>query len=405
MKYKTKVLLNWDTDRKDLFKPFIELKDDIEFIVLHKGQEDGSVRVHPFREIFFYNYSTPYKILKEIKPDAVLFFGIYSFPQIALNLAAKNLGIRSYTLHHGIHPTNRLAINIEKNAAGINNRNKRLISNFKTVRFYLSAIRFNNINQLFSYLSFPVKRRRSNTLVAMEKSQFSARMPTKFIDLSPHNAISTKEVNHLNNDEKFIYIGHPWFDEYIARFIELQNSSKASSEKYNLLIDYANIDSNFAYKKSGRKAKDMLYKKLSQISRQSNRRLKIKVHPAGYHYNFNLQDDNIDLVYDTDTPQLIYSAEDCYSFYSTLVIPVIFYKGFCNLLDAGFNVSTQDELLDLGVVNKIRISDLDTEATFKKNAVLNYDEFIKRYIYIEDANATNRLKEVLAKGFVEDYKK
>ncbi|HKZ67504.1 MAG TPA: hypothetical protein VJ111_14155, partial [Chitinophagaceae bacterium] len=112
----------------------------------------------------------------------------------------------------------------------------------------------------------------------------------------------------------------------------------------------------------------------------------------------NYQDENIDLVREADMASLIHYAEKCFSFFSTLIIPIVFHKRNCYLFQIGDELQMQKELVELGVSRK-----LDTENFTEKELTLSHEKidddsyqlFIKRYLYYTDGKSTERLKKVL----------
>jgi hypothetical protein len=44
---KARILLNWDTSRKDLLEPFISLRDDLEFIIVWGEDRNSDALNHP----------------------------------------------------------------------------------------------------------------------------------------------------------------------------------------------------------------------------------------------------------------------------------------------------------------------------------------------------------------------
>ena len=207
---KPRLLLNWDTTRKDLMEPFLQFGEDFEVTVVWGDPSEKERLSHPFRQIRFVDYATPYQLLNDVKPDSILFFNVNNFPQVALNMAARNRGIPTFTMHHGIHHADFLEINRKKVESG-GHRGNRLISNLSSFRFYFSAIRLRNLGQLFPMIRFAWYRQRMERTLACAKCVFPARLPDKYIDLSPHNAIIAKKIDRLTNDDRFIYIGHPFF--------------------------------------------------------------------------------------------------------------------------------------------------------------------------------------------------
>lgn len=397
---RTRVLLNWDTSRKDLLEPFIELKDEIEFIIVWGEFED--VRFHPFRQVFFGDYKSPYAMLDAIKPDKVVFFNINTFPGVALNLAAKNRGIPTFVMHHGIHHADNLEINRQYESQGFH-KPRKIVSNSSVLRFYLSSIRPRNLSQVFPMLRYAWVRQRRDRVLANEKCVFEGRLPTRYINLSPHNAIITKKIDHIEGDDRFIYIGHPFFDRILRELNALKNRPTAA-ERYFLLVDFANREQNFAFRQMTAEGKKKFYQRLSAFARSKGCRLKIKLHPFGYDSPYNYRDDNIDLVKDADMAELIHNAEQCFSFFSTLIIPIIYHKGFCNIFFMGSDRNMQQELVDLGVARKLTVDNFEEEMEMIVQHTLTHNEgyqaFIEMFLYITDGKATQRLSKVLTSNEV-----
>lgn len=395
---KKTVLLNWDTTRKDLLEPFIALKDDVDFVIIWGDRSVNDRDNHPFRQVYFTDYKTPYQLLEAVRPDKVLLFNINSFTHVALNLAAKNRGIPTYTMHHGIHHADLIEMNIVREKVGLHKK-RRLVSSTQTLRFYFSALRWRNVGQFYSFVRFAWIRQKRDRLLAANKSIFDARLPDHYINLSPHNAMLAKRVDRIQSDEKFIYIGHPFFDGILTRLNELKERNGQAQENYFLLIDFPNIENHLSFKLMTAGRKRNFYKKLSALAKSEGCRLKIKLHPFGFDSPHNYKDDNIDLVYEADMAPLIHYAKKCFSFFSTLIIPIIYHKGTCFIIHIGDDRQLQKDLVELGVARKLDADDFDAAdiAEVPGDAVSEkaYQVFVERYLYYTDGKATERLKNIL----------
>jgi hypothetical protein len=395
---KCKILLNWDITRKDLLEPFLNLKDDIEFVLIWGNIPRTDEWIKPFKQVFFSDYSTPYALLNDVKPDKVLFLGINSFPQVALNLAAKNRRIPTYVMHHGIYHADNLENNLQLEKLGLHKKRK-LLRNINSLTFYFSALRIRNAGQLLKYCYFAWLRQRRNAWVAKAKCVFDARVPDRYIDLSPHNAIITKKLDRISGDEKFSYIGHPFFDQLLQRLGELTGKNEAINDNYFLLIDFPNRDGVLALKIMTVEKKHQFYKALSHLAKSMNCRLKIKLHPSGYDSPYNYSDDNIDLICETDMAGLIYGARECFSFFSTLLIPIIYQKKHCYVFTVGKEYQLQRELIELGCVTKLDTENLNPSELVKSDHSTfqaGYKTFVERYLYFTDGMSTQRLKSILS---------
>jgi len=393
-----KVLLNWDTTRRDLLEPFIALKDDIDFVIIWGDRQADDKKNHPFAQVYFTDYKTPYQLLKEVKPDKVLLFSINSFTHVALNLAAKNLRIPTYVMHHGVHHADLIEMNKVREKIGLHQK-RRLVSSRQSLWFYFSALQLKNIGQLYSYFRFAWIRQKRDRLLAAEKCVFDARLPDHYINLSPHNAVLAKRIDHIESDEKFFYIGHPFFDAILSRLNELNEKDEKTGEDYFLLIDFPNIENHLSFKLMTAEKKLEFYKKLSAIAKAEGCRLKVKLHPFGFNSPYNYQDDNIDLVYEAEMAPLIHYAKKCFSFFSTLLIPIIYHKGSCFIIHIGDDRQLQKDLVELGVAQKLDAFNFraDDIAGNNENAISEkaYQAFIERYLYYTDGKATERLKNIL----------
>jgi hypothetical protein len=78
-----------------------------------------------------------------------------------------------------------------------------------------------------------------------------------------------------------------------------------------------------------------LYQRLSALAKSKGCRLKIKLHPMGFDSPHNYQDDNIDLIREADVAPLIHNAQECFSFVSTLLIPIIYHRKYCYVFSLG----------------------------------------------------------------------
>ncbi len=395
---KTRVLLNWDTTRKDLMEPFIALQHELDIIVVWGIPTEEEMSSHPFRQVSFTDYSTPYQMLRDTEPDCILFFNINSFPQVALNMAAHNRGIRTYIMHHGIHHADFLEIT-RTAIKVVGHKSRKLVNSFQTLRFYFSAIRWKNLGELWPMIRFGWQRQRMQRLLAMEKSRFPSRYPDYYINLSPHNAIITKKVDHVEDDARFIYIGHPFFDSILQDLNRLKAEAKPAQERYWLLIDFPNRENVLAYSLMKREGKHAFYQRLSQMAAQAGCRLRIKLHPFGYQSPDNYSDANTDLLFETDMAAEIHYAEKCFSFFSTLLIPVIYHRGYCYLFHIGEDRNLQKELVELGLAVKLETNDFMAEqlpAPKINRTDSAFQTFVERYLYYTDGQSTTRLKNVLA---------
>ena len=72
---KKKAILFWfEMDKRlELLQPFITMSDDIEFVhVFFRTREERQIQLSPFEIIYWFDYKTPYEMLKKHKPDFIV---------------------------------------------------------------------------------------------------------------------------------------------------------------------------------------------------------------------------------------------------------------------------------------------------------------------------------------------
>src|SRR5688572_18848133 len=101
-----RVLINWYYSRFDLTEYLLNFAEEIEIVFLFKQfkeEEPDYITQHKNISVVYWgNYKSPYQLLKEVSPDIVVFADLESFNQIALNVAARNTGIKTFVLQHGV---------------------------------------------------------------------------------------------------------------------------------------------------------------------------------------------------------------------------------------------------------------------------------------------------------------
>src|SRR5688572_32206261 len=104
MENKRRLLIVGDYNRKDFVEAFCKCKNDFEFYFIEYALR-SEVKADYYKAygkaIFWKDFNNAYSLLKEIKPDKVIFFFIESYNHAALNVACKNLKIPTYHLEHG----------------------------------------------------------------------------------------------------------------------------------------------------------------------------------------------------------------------------------------------------------------------------------------------------------------
>jgi hypothetical protein len=392
---KKRILVNWDYERDDHVEPFHSISNDIDFFFIKKKYStEISQKLSKFKILFWAEYSSPYQLLDMIKPDKVVFSGLESYYEISLNIACRNLNIKTYFLQHGaaneilsFYKNNW----IEKEPLKSQIRNESITKKMHATFFYFKALKFKNVSFFLKFVEYYIRRRfSSNYMSILEKVQFGYRKPNYYIECTYYNASWIKERDKINND-RIIPIGVFSLDKYFSK----NHNEPIIKENYFLLIDsplelLPSLNISLTDHKK-------VYECLNNLAKQNSCKLLIKLHPKSYHLTFPEFDSNIIFIKNQSIEDVLFKVQFTFCFFSTLALAAIYYTN-CYMIKLGDNNSVQKELEKLQVVNIISISDLRTPKTqiiLKNVAKNNLDKFVEQFLYKTDGKATERLKNIL----------
>lgn len=390
-----KILVNWDYNRSDLMKAFAALQEEISFVFLYK---EAQVAGHPDKvfnkEVIYWNhFENPYQILDQVKPDKVLFHDIESFLQVALNIAAKNRGIPTFVLEHGLRGDYEVDIALNSQTATKTPSGNKRASNTpakkrSTLSFYLSAFRLKNISSVFNFFRFLFIRKKFGLTVGLYKCPFSLREADKYINFTIHNASYVMKRDHLPAD-KIIAIGNPAFDEI---FLSIEKEADIK-ENYYLLIDAPYCeDEAFSMKIE---TKTSFYTKLNEFCLSKGSPLKIKLHPQSYKATYLPEHSNIEYLRETNLADLIKKAKGCFLVNLSTLSPLAMYYSSCIYFNSGINPYDKD-LLESNFLPAYDFNAfLPSDLRFREVSTEEKVKIKKAYLYETDGKATERLKQIL----------
>lgn len=391
-----KILANWYYGRQDLTKHLLELSEEahITFIAKHfRPQEDEKKNFASknISIIYWGDYTSPYQLLDEVKPDLVIFYDIEAFNQIALNVAAKNRGIKTYVLQHGLRGSYEITDALTHSTK--NSDIELSHTSWWTFKFLMRSLRAKNFSQLGRLLKFIVARKKNELTVALYKNQFELRRADFYIEFSKANATYHKLRDGIK-DNRFILIGNPAFDDFHNRIKDI--SSSPAQEAYALLIDTPFCEASFVQKqRMSAEEKNDYVKRLNQYCILKNLKLYIKLHPLSYKAISSLyKDENIQYFTETDIVQLIGNAQLVFLLHFTTLAPLVLYhKPF--LFFHNKYVEQEEVKASLNIPTYDLLSFNPGELVGKQPQQPLQQEQIKDYFFIPDGKATQRLKQVL----------
>jgi hypothetical protein len=388
IKKKKGILVWFEMDRRpELLQPFIEMSDEIEFVHLFfSTKEERDVNISPFKVIYWFDYKTPYSLLEAHQPDFII--GATEVIQIiSLIVAAAQKKIPYYGLQHGFSTDNFLSTTkkvVRENIFSL----KKIKRYYKIVRFYFGSLTIKSIGNIFQYINLFIKLYSNFAEVAINKTGYKWLIPYKYLCFSEIAALHYKNIYNLT-DNQIQYIGIPCFDNF---YKELNYTTQQdTSQKYFILIDNSFID---YFKPITQSQIDRCYTELKEYCKSQNALLYIKLHPRNYNSSPLISDETIRVVKNlalSELKALIVNSQGCFSFFSTLMMPIAFIKPTIQIRFDDIYDSTLAENNITPVVDFYNFVKEDIEF-----ADCKYDEDLKnKFLYATDGNSASRIKKIL----------
>lgn len=393
---KKKILLCWWYDRYDLIKPFLMLKEQFEFTVLfyrYKEQEDLKFDL-PFERLYWTKFSSPNDILNLVNPHKIIFMGIENFLTISLLMAAKSKGINTLYLFHGVdgdyfetvsigkEETEELKLERYRRDSPFYQKNK-----LHTYKFLLNAITIENIVKLPSLLKLAINLKRYNYLhEALRFSKSETRQADYYLCLAPEYSNFYKFRDAVP-ESKIINIGPYNFDEVFQGLVKRGNHSH-KDEDYWLLIDQPLVTVDKA-------TKLRLLKTLAGAALKSKKLLIIKLHPQDYSIDFPALDNTIFVRDEREVIDLIHNAAGCFGYFSTLLLPIIYFKKTYVIKVNDFNLPVK--WAETGAAKLLYLNNIDNEDINFDWRVepQNLEEYKRKYLQYADGNGLKRIADFL----------
>lgn len=387
-----RVLLNWYYHRLDLTEYLLTFSEDMELVFLFKQFHEPEPRFieegRNISAIYWGDYDSPYELLEKVRPDIVVFADLESFNQIALNIAARNLNIKTFVLQHGIRGD--YEVDEALNTKGIAGQSLNFSPTSKwSVRFFAKSLRLKNLSALPRLLKFIYARKKGELTSALFKNQFELRRADYYIEFSADNAGYHKKRDGIPN-ERFIITGNPQFDDF---FDYLNTNSFDGS--YCLLIDCPFVEAGFI-KDHGidQESKNKYLKKLDDLTLANGYKLKVKLHPLSYESRGLYESSNIEYIREADLKALTAGARMVYFVHFSSLAPVILaYKPA---------IYFHSVLKEHGALfNKLGVTSFPL-FEFDDSSGINFEtvprltlESLVSFLHVTDGKATERVKKIL----------
>jgi hypothetical protein len=329
--------------------------------------------------LYWGDYNSPYALLAAVRPDKVVFSDLESFPQIALNIAARNMNIPTFVLQHGANG----AFQVHR-ACGQAQMPALSKTSFWTLRFLARALRPQNVLFLRQLAKFIYDRKRFALVTALRRNRYEFRRADLYIEFSPENSGYFKARDDVP-DDRFVYIGNPAYDELFQR------APSFGTKNYALLIDAPFLEAgDFAHGRISADEKANYLRKFDRAFALRNMPLRVKLHPLSYDAKLPILP-NTEYVRDADMVSLFGQCEVAISLhYSTMSAPILHLKPFYAFTSGVTPVTPFLE--HSGLVRDLL--HFDPEALGEPSEPLSW-EIVRDYLFSTDGKSSERLRLIL----------
>lgn len=396
---KPRILLCWAYHRRHFVNVFNKLAADFDFIYLNWFNKD--IELEPYGEvkaIYWLDFKNIQQLVKEVKPDKVVFMGMEGLATI-LNEYCKKRKIPTYFLQHGVfHSYNAYVQEELLERKKINSSGEK--KEFKSVKrslilkFLASSFSFELINSYYIVARVAILTKLFHSRQrAFNLSKSSTRKASKYIVFTKYCSVLLADRDGIA-DEDFIEIGNPEADEILS---QMENESvPLIAEQYFLLIDDPVADAQDTNGLFSVETVREFHSKLNAYALDRGKKLLIKLHPDNYGSQWLYKHDNIIYMRNSNIANLIKYAAGIFGGSSTLLTPALQTKPAClfkyndDYLFQKF-VSANDYCTVLNFFH-FRVSDI----VFKNDLTAQQKEaYTKAFLFCNDMGSLQRIHKVL----------
>jgi len=311
-----------------------------------------------------------------------------------LNFEAQKQGKKTYILQHGIF-TNYRDYRIrerlwKKRKRAQLTRTEQQSKGFSTLQFIRESLTGWNRLWLFPLALYTQLQQRVGPNWAAKHLPLRIKRASTYLCLSPYNATIHRETDRVE-ESQILYIG----SSELMGFLKKEET--LNDESFYLHIDQALSENSFGEETVSKNQMIAFYEKLNDFCLHNETKLYIKLHPESYQSTWLPKHDNIYYLRGIDNlNQYIQSALGCFGFYSTIVIPAIYWKP--TILFKIQYSGLQNEISQLNAAQILEFDSFQVEnlSFLQKNLVSQ--EKIKQRFVLPDGVNENTLYEVLNAG-------
>lgn len=400
---KQSLIIVGDFNRTDFLYVAKILKDNYKIYFLEytlKSEIERDEYKQYGEAIFWSDFISAQDLINKIKPVKVLFYFIETFNHVAVNVACKVAGIKTYHIEHGIRSHEFLKMDFSIPPLSLTDRLKNYAAIISTIRTRFKGRQFfkNTVKNLPSvYADFLIHyfniRKKESIAKTFELVKSEYRLADEYISFSPKIFDFHILNDHLPATYPVKFIGCPSFD-YLAE-LKIENPGNETI----LFID-SGFETQLLFGWNEENKKEFLQHLLG-FSESTGKKLLIKIHPYGNIelYKELIHNRNASIITNAQFIDSIQSSTIIIGFYSTLLMPLMAMKHtVCFSLEmhpASVAKPLSDFLTKTGASLQIKkweelymaYQDIDT---LYQQQLMKKDEFIKNWLYKFDGNSSER---------------
>ena len=318
-----KILLIVPPNRKDFYSQLEKITRADIYILWYVGKKDSKTdELLPFIKGQYYwrDYLTPYKLLRKIKPERIIFFEIIDLRQIALIIAARSMRVITFYLEHGAAGDRESAIQRWNETSFLKSKLPQLAlrftKNFTDIisakLFYYSVHKkFYSVSSYFKFFLLPFKMLGTSPNKVLSQNLFRERVPDYAIVFSQKNLEAFELYTGITKKDVFL-TGIPFFDEYYR--------SKPAVLDHVVYIEHPYLEYGLlGWTKEHHR---LVAQALNEFAVVQKIKLYIKLHPFSDRSNwsdYSINNEYVEILQQGDFAQLYLDAKLVLGFSSSLV--------------------------------------------------------------------------------------
>jgi hypothetical protein len=399
--FKSRILLLVAPNRTDIYQFFKEdLRNDYDILYFDtaesRSKQSKSTASFIRKEYYWNDYSRPETLIRDIRPDKIVFAEIYDLKQIALCVFANKHSIETFFLDHGalgnLKGTKQRHHSIVKSilASKLKKVFRSLPRIVRNRYFYYSVIGCVSPKSIIKFIFLPLYMLIRSSFYGLHEVVFPERLAKKNIIFSRRNYLQYQFLYHFKEEQTRI-TGVPYFDSLFNPGLETAQDLVFIDTPF-LEVGLFGWTSEHHFK---------IASILKQISQKYHIKVHVQLHPLsdkkvweGYQLGESVQIHQL-----ADMTQHYLNAKLILGFPSSMLIGLLSAKK--NLVLLGWNPEPKiigDDLLTFGICHaSLRMEDAEKNMDFwmRENLCVSnsagYQEFLKEYNYPFDGKAGLRI--------------